>query len=316
MTNTTTKASGKNTMSSKARANLLFYISMVSLPLLQFFVFWLLVKGNSILLSFKNYSDHIHYTIDLSNYKQVLHDLFKDAMIVDALKNSFEFYFITSIISIPLCLIISFYFYKKFAGYSIFQVILFLPTLIASIVTVTSFLYLADWGYPALMKTFFGQEVRGLISNASTRKATILFYNVYFGLAGNFLYYSGAMSTIDDSIVEAAKLDGAGYLREFWHITLPMIYPTFSTIFVTGIANILINDYGLYTMFGTMGYKNVQTIGFYLYDKVRASVNDNSGLAYASAFGMVLTVVAMIVTFSVRKIVNRFDPFREEDVKK
>ncbi len=299
-------------MQSRRRANLLFYISMVALPLLQFAIFWIYVKGNSIILSFKNYTDNTHFTLDFSNYIRVFNDLTKDESIIDALKNSFIFYFLTSIITIPVSLTISFYIYKKFIGYSVFKVILFFPSLISSVVTVTAFLYLADWGYPAFMETFFGEKVRGLISNASTRKTTLLIYNIFFGLAGNFLYYSGAMSTIDDSIVEAAKLDGAGYIIEFFKITLPMIFPTFSTLFITSIANILINDYGLYVMFGTMNYKNVQTIGFYLYDKVRASVSSNVELAYCAAFGMVLTVVAMVITFTVRKIVNRFDPFREE----
>ncbi len=303
-------------MKSKRRANLLFYISMVALPLLQFVIFWLVVKGNSIVLSFKHYTDNIHYTLDFSNYIRVFHDLTKDAAIIDALKNSFDFYFLTSIITIPVSLLISFYIYKKFIGYSVFKVVLFFPSLISSVVTVTAFLYLADWGYPAFMETLFGEKVRGLISNASTRRTTILVYNIFFGLAGNFLYYSGAMSTIDDSIVEAAKLDGAGYVVEFFKITLPMIFPTFSTLFITSIANILINDYGLYVMFGTMGYKNVQTMGFYLYDKVRASVSSNVELAYCAAFGMVLTVVAMVITFTVRKVVNRFDPFREEVVER
>lgn len=303
-------------MMTKKKRDMIFYCLMIAVPLIQFCIMFIGVNINSILLAFKEYDLNMNYSWTLGNFKEVIMNFVKDNYLQMSLRNSVFFYFITTIITLPTSLIISFYFYKKYPFSRILKIILFLPSVIASVVAVTVFYYIADRGWPILVEIFTGQkDAMGLLVNSDTRLVTLLAWNTFYSLSSGFLFYSSAMSGIDESISEAARIDGATMMQEFRYITLPMIFPTFYTFLVSGVAGALIGDYGMYAFSKTAGGSAVPTMGYYITSGI---VQDTSQVRYPyyAALGIVLSIVTSILVFSTRGFLNRFDPFEEPKQKK
>lgn len=303
-------------MRSKKRKDLIFYCGILAIPLIQFCIMYIGVNFNSILLSFKKYDANHDYVWSLDNFVEVINDFRLDQYLQDSMLNTVMLFALITLVSIPTSLFISFYFYKKFAFSRVMQVIMFIPSIISGVVTITCFYYLADYGWPLLVKLITGKEgAMGLLVNSETRTPTLVFYNLFYSLAGNFLFYSSAMGGIDTSVSEAAQIDGANLRQEFFHVTLPMIYPTLSTFIIGSFAGSLIGDYGMYAFSKTSGGAAIPTMGYYFTSGI---MNDTEQLQYPyyAALGLVLTVVTCIVVFSVRAIMNRLDPFRDKKTKR
>lgn len=298
-------------MESQKRKNMVFYIVMMAIPMLQFFLMWFSTNINHILLAFKEYDSEMNYTWTLNNFKTVIDNFLHNQELQLSLRNSVLFYLLVEIISLPTSLFIAFYFYKKWKHADRIRLIIMIPAMISSVVTVTCFYYLMDRGYPLLVKLFTGKEVLGLLVNSNTRMPMLLAYNIFYSLAGSFLFYSSAMSDVDDGISDAAKIDGANIFQEFTKITLPMIFPLLSTFIVAGAAGILIGDYGMYA-FAQTGGNALPTMGYYFTLYVTQDGAERR-FPYFSALGLVLTVLTCIIVFSLRAWMRRFDPFEEKE---
>ena len=129
--------------------------------------------------------------------------------------------------------------------------------------------------------------------------------------------FSGTMSGINDSVVEASKIDGANVIQEFFHITIPMSFPTITTFVIIGIAAIFTDQAHLYTFY-VEDAQGMENIGYFLYvqslrSDVIAKTIETKGLVYLSypeisAFGLIITAVIIPVTFIVRWLMNKFGP--------
>lgn len=304
---------GESTIQSRKKKDMIFYCMLLALPILQFIVMWFGVNINSILLSLKEYDLTGNVTWTLNNFKNVIKDFATDEYLQDSLSNSVQFYLINFAVTLPTSLIISFYFYKKFAFSKPLRIILFLPSVISGVVAITVFYYIADRGYPFLVELFTGQSnVPGLLVNAETRTGTIIGYNIFYAMAGSFLFYTSAMSGIDESVSEAAQIDGANIWQEFIHVTMPMIFPTFKTFLASGMAGILIGDYGMYAFSKISGGSAVPTMGYYFTSGI---MEDTTRVRYPyfAALGICLSIATGLIVYGVRALLNRWDPFEDMD---
>ena len=132
-----------------------------------------------------------------------------------------------------------------------------------------------------------------------------MFYNLFVSFGTSTLMYSNAMDNISPAQVDAARLEGAVGLKEFYYITFPMIYPTFSTFFITGVATIFTNQYNLYSFFGEGS--SIQTYGYWLYVQVAGAVSQ-SEYPVVAAVGIFLTIIAVPLTLIVKKLLEKFGP--------
>lgn len=292
----------------KERKNLLFYSLMIALPLLQVIIFYFGVNINSIFLAFKEYDGGSYNWLGFDNFSKVLTEIFTDpkAEWRFAFKNTFTSWIICTAIGMLLALFYSYYIYKKGVGKNFFRIMLFMPSIVSSIVMVILYTYFVDSFIPEIAKTYFNAEVRGLLSNPKTTMLMIYLYNILMGLATNVLLLSSAMTSVSDSVVEAAQLDGANNLQLFCHVVFPQIFPTFITIFIVSVANLFANQLNLYSFYGSYANAKYATVGYLLYKRtVSASYAQYPELA---AIGILLTVVIVPITLGVRKILEKVGP--------
>lgn len=290
-----------------ARADLLFYIGMMIYPIVQFCVFYIYAKFKSFILPFQEidvFNNTVTYTFD--TMKEALWDTFNDSYMLHTRKMSFFRYIYGVVINLPLGIFVSFYIYKKLPGSGAFRVLLYLPSIVSGIVMALMYQKFAELAFPELVLKAFDIKIKGLFENPDTQLVALLFYSTVFGLGGNVLLYSDNMGAIDQELVESAHLDGAEGIKEFWYITLPSIYPLLTTFIVTGVVGMFTSDLGLFAFWGTSAPAELSTYGYYLY--IMTLTSSESGYPYLAALGLILTCVAVPVTFLVRWAMEKWGP--------
>lgn len=285
-----------------------FFAIMMIWPIAHFLLFYVYINLNSFLLAFQKYDYGAGaFTWNgWNNFREVFYELTHYPMLGIAFKNSAIAYVIGLLLTTPLTILFGFYMYKKLIGHRFFKFMLFLPSIISSIVVVIIFKYFVERFIPEIVFLLTDHRMDGLLANPQTSFATILFYNIWIGFGGNILFYIGAMNRIPAEIVEAGKVDGLTLFGEFIHITLPLIYPTLTTIITCGVVGLFTNQLNLFTFFGTTADYNIQTIGYYLFGNTLKS--DETMYPFLSACGMLLTIIVAPITFLVKFLMERFGP--------
>lgn len=120
------------------------------------------------------------------------------------------------------------------------------------------------------------------------------------------IVYLAALTSIDESLYEAAYVDGAGYLRRLWHITLPSIMPIISLMLLLRVGNILGAGYEqILVMYNSTVYSTADVLQTYIYriglGKLDFSTATALGL-FESMVGFVLLVTCNAVS---RKALGR-----------
>ena len=292
-----------------AKGDMLFYVLMMAWPILQFCVFYIAVKFNSIMYSFQRYdklSGAVTWTLDY--VRNALKMMTTSPVLIDAMKMTLLFFVLFTGINTPLGLLFSYYIAKKQFAAGFFRVFLFLPSIICSVIMVLIYGNFVDVALPEIVRVTTGKTIGGLMSTKSTRFFAVMFYNLLVGFGVNVLMYSNAMSAISEEMVEAAHLDGATGIKEFWFVTLPSIYPTLVTFMITSLAGMFLNQYNLYSFFGSGEHFGLQTYGLYFY--VQTLLADGSRAEYSqiSAIGLWLTFIALPLTYGVKFLLEKFGP--------
>ncbi len=296
----------------KDTKDLIFVILLVALPLLQFFIFYVCVNINSILLAFKKYDINNNVSFaGFENFKQLFIDFKSFTLYKVALKNSTLVFLIGCPVSLTLALLFSYYIYKKNSKFAnIFKVVLFLPSVIPAIALATMFVQITDSAYPKLMQLLFNKEVFGLLQNPKSTIGTIIFYNIWCSFGVNMLLLISAMSSINPSMIEAAKIDGVSFFQEFIYITFPQIFGTIKTLLIVSVGGFFVNSASIVSFYGTTADESVYTIGYYIYkETVNLSLNNSQvGVPKLAAFGILLTAITLPIVYLLRYVLERFGP--------
>lgn len=302
----------KNRFSSTRKKKLVFFTLMTLPFLIQAAIFYVYLNASSIAMAFLEYEYTPGVGVDSSfvwfkNFGFVLSYIFSPSNASMLLVSFIMYAFVLCVIT-PVVIFFSFYVYKRFFLSGFFRVVLFMPQIISSVLYISLYkamlgpIYTHLTGMPNLLQ-----------QGTTTVMFAIIFYTFWTGFGTNILLMSGAMSAIDDSVVEACYLDGCNMTKEFIHVTLPSIYPTITTFIVLDITGIFTNSLHLFTFFGenapiqSVGYfmqvHLIKTQGFY-------AETDTSWFLYPqlSALGLLITVTISPICILVRKFMEKVGP--------
>lgn len=293
------------------RGDLVFHCLLLAWPVLQFCVFYIGVNVNSFVLAFEgmNGAPTFEWFTNLFDPELYYFDI-----ILAAFLRSLAYYAVSTVISVPLALLFSYYIFKKHFGSKLFRLLLFLPSILSSMVMVVLFNRFVNGALVALIQDINPSFTQiSLFSGAEGYDAFVIFFNIMIGFGTTCLIYSNSMSEISPEVIEAARLDGANTVQEIIHIVLPSIYSNISVFIVTGLATIFVNQYNLFSFFKD-GVTNGGTLGYYIYLNVSSVAQDiadpSNALVYHqfSALGLVLTAITIPLTFLVKYLMRRFGP--------
>lgn len=284
------------------RKKLIFVIAMLSVALIHFLLFWLYINYKSILLAFQTPASN---ELTLINFQNLFAEFrLPDSVIPQALKNTMIFFSVSLFIITPVSLFFSYFIYKKIAGYKIFRIIFFFPSII-SVVILTSLYsslvsvdgFIAEW----LQKLFGLETIPNLLGESRYALVTIIIYCIWTGMGVNIVLFNGAMARIPEEIIEYDQLEGVGYMRELVQIVVPLIWPTLSTVIILAVVG-MFNASGP-VFFFTMGNFNTYTISYWIFEQVYIK----EIYEYASAVGLFFTMIGVPIVIVVKKLLDKVD---------
>ncbi|MFB9239896.1 ABC transporter permease [Plantactinospora siamensis] len=116
------------------------------------------------------------------------------------------------------------------------------------------------------------------------------------------ILYLAALTTIDQDLYEAARIDGASRWRQTWHVTLPGIRPTMMTLLILNIGTFMaIGFEKILLLYNPLTYPTADVISTYLY---RVGVVGGS-FSYAAAIGLFESVIGLVLVLTANAISRR-----------
>lgn len=322
MTDTPTLEVKKQKYSSRLKKRAIFYTCIVAPFMIQFAIFYFYVNIETFILAFQKYvmvAPGKPYKIVFAGVENFVAAFNWLTANPHYYLNTLQFYLWELVIGFTLALLFSYYLYKRLPGHSIFKYFLFVPHILSSLLLVILYTFVVEDAYVFACKNWFGMEgeILGLLHQSrpkSTRFTTVLVFCIWVSFGTKVLVYTGTMESIDPSMVESANLDGVNIIQEFWFITMPMIWTTFMTFFITMLAGIFTNQMSLFTFYASSAPEDMANVGYKLYTStLNANLAESSNAKFMnypglSAVGLIITAILTPITLGVRKIMIKFGP--------
>lgn len=106
------------------------------------------------------------------------------------------------------------------------------------------------------------------------------------------IMYIAAITGIDESLMEAARIDGASRMQCIWHVTIPSILPTYFVLVMLSLANFLSNGMEQYFVFANSFNKaKIEVLDLYVYNLAMGS----GGYSLSTAISILKTFVSIIL---------------------
>lgn len=293
----------------------IFVISLMIYPMTLWLIFYIYVNFNSIVMAFQNISlTGVKTWAGFENFRIYFTQLFDDTNLLGiSMVNTVKYWTLSVLISLPIYFTVSYYFFKEMLGHNVFRAFMMLPSVVSGFIIALVFQKFIDIGLPGIICGNDAEKLLNfpnLLTHPDTSFGMMLFYDLWLGFVNGFIYYPNAMRNIDNSIIEAAKIDGAGAWEEFWLIIMPLIYPTFTTFFVLSVAGFFSTSGSSIVFFMYDAPPEVTLIGYY-YTKMVMNVPSQVGYPILAAGGLVMTAVAAPITFLVKFLMEKYGPTEE-----
>ena len=127
----------------------------------------------------------------------------------------------------------------------------------------------------------------------------MLAWGMWKGLGWSAIIYIAAISGIDQSLFEAATVEGGGRFQKMWYVTVPSLSPTYMVLLLRSLANILTNGMDQYLVFSNAkNAASIEVLDLYVYN-----LGIGSGLIpLSTVIGMVKSLISVILLFSANGI--------------
>ncbi|WP_211228350.1 carbohydrate ABC transporter permease [Paenibacillus pinihumi] len=280
-------------MNLRARNNLIGW-SFIVIAVIMICLFYFYPMIQALILSFQSGTGTNLTFVGFGNYQR----LFSDTTFLTTLGNTFLFLIIQVPIMILLAIFISVLLNDKnlkLKGF--FRTAIFLPAVTSLVAYSVIFKYL--FGPEGLVNLFllklnFISDPIQWLSDPLWAKVTIIIAITWRWTGYNMIFYLSALQNIDNSIYEAARIDGASSFRQFTNITIPLLKPIILFTSITStIGTLQLFDEVMNITKGGPG-NSTMTMSQYIY---------NLSFRYTPDFGYAATVsyaiVILIVIFSV-----------------
>lgn len=242
--------------------------------------------------------------VGLDNYIR----MFSDSQVWQALLNTFVYAIIEVPFSIIISLILAVLLNKKMKGKSVYRTIYFLPMVAApaAVAMVWRWLYNSEFGLLNHLLKLVGLGPVNWISNPNIALISVAIVGIWSVIGYNMVLFLAGLQEIPGDYYEAASIDGANAVRQFFSITIPLISPTMFFVTITRVIAALQVFDVIYMMIDKANPALPRTQSLvYLFYKY-SFVEGNQG--YGSAIVVLLLLIIMFITvfqnFAQKKWVN------------
>ncbi|MCP3467758.1 carbohydrate ABC transporter permease [Bradyrhizobium sp. CCGUVB23] len=233
--------------------------------------------------------------IGLDNYRFV----FQTRAFWLALRNNGLIIAVSLLVQLPLALTLALMLAERFRGAVALRMLFFMPYILAEIATglIFSFVYDGDYGLVASIWRAFGSEAPHLLASTDTAMLAVLIVIVwkYFGF--HMMLFIAALQSLDKSLIEAARIDGATRSQTLRHVVIPLLYPTIRlSVFFAIIGSLQLFDLVMpLTRGGPADSSN--TMVSFLYNNGISRMR----VGFGSAIGVILFMTCVTFAFTYKR---------------
>ncbi|MDQ0643104.1 multiple sugar transport system permease protein [Microbacterium murale] len=259
----------------------------------------------SLYISFSSYNlaTNTARPIGIDNYAQ----LFEDPRVAVSLANTLFYVVMAVPLEIIFALALAMLLSRLARGAGFFRTLYYLPKMTPAVATASVFFLLLNGNSGAINEflRFFGIQGPQWLVDPDWVKPSIVIMTMWT-VAGTMVIFLAALKNVPVELYEVASLDGAGAIRKFFSITLPMISGAmFFNVIVLSIAAFQIFDQAYILFWRDQSNSSPEASLFYaIYLFQQAFRQFNFG--FAAAMAWLLFVIIMIITVIQVKFGNRF----------
>jgi raffinose/stachyose/melibiose transport system permease protein len=171
--------------------------------------------------------------IGLANFAQ----FFEDPFLVGGLIHTLIYAVLTSGSKVVLGLLLAVLLSSDVFARGYLRAIVFFPVLVSTVGVGITFQALMDPQSGLINETLavFGIPGPGWLTNPSLALYSIIIVDVWKGVGLATVIYMAGLASIPREYFEAAKIDGAGDFQNFWHVTLPLMWPATVTVIILSL---------------------------------------------------------------------------------
>lgn len=281
-----------------SRRSLRVGLCFISPWIVGFLAFTVIPLATSLYYSFTNFNGlGIGDWVGGRNYVQIFT---KDPYVRTALVNTLYLAFFGVILGSALALVLALLLNQKIRGIGVYRTLYYLPTMLPVVVSAFVFSLVLDPNTGVLNKVlgWLGITGPGWLFSTTWSKPAIVILGLW-GVGNTVIIYLAGLQDIPQHVVEAAKVDGAGWWARLRHVTLPLLSPI---IFFNVLLAIIYGFQNFISIFyltsngggSTAGgpANSTMTWGLLIYEDAFV----NSQIGYAAAMSWLMFAFVLIIT--------------------
>ncbi|MBB5791329.1 carbohydrate ABC transporter permease [Jiangella mangrovi] len=268
---------------------------LLAVPFAGLVIFYLWPLLRTVLLSLSEGTAFTGYTVTgFDNWRQ----LFEGDDVWRALVNTLVYAAIV-LLGVPLAMVIAALLHQKgLRGRSFYRTLYFVPvvTMPVAVAMVWRYIYNGDFGLLNEVLDSVGGPTRAWVADPDTALYAVAVVGIWMALGTNLIILAAGLEAVPETLEEAAMLDGAGPIRRFFSVTVPLLTPSIFLVSVLSVIGSLQMFDLLFIMLGRTNpaLADSKTIVYLFYEE--AFVRNDRPL------GAVIALVTLVVTLAVTAV--------------
>ena len=149
----------------------------------------------------------------------------------------------------------------------------------------------------------FGGEAIPFMQRADWFRTIYLTSEVWQTVGWGTILYLAALTTIDEQLYEASRIDGANRWQQTWHITLPGIRPTMMVLLILNIGSFMAVGFEkVLLLYNPLTYDTADVLSTYLY---RVGIGEGGNYSFAAAIGLFEALIGVALVITANQISKR-----------
>ncbi len=184
------------------------------------------------------------------------------------------------------------------------QTLVYLPHFMSwvIIVSITFVMLTMDGGIVNELLKFFGFSEINFLLNPDWFRPTYIFQVIWREAGWGTIIYLAAIASVDPQLYEAARMDGAGRLRQVWHITLPAIRSVIIILLILKIGDVLeLGFEHVYLLLNSMNRNVAEIIDTYVYT---AGLRQGQ-FSYSAAIGFFKSLIGLVLVMGANRLAKK-----------
>jgi sn-glycerol 3-phosphate transport system permease protein len=229
--------------------------------------------------------------------------VFTDKLYWNSVRVSILFAVCSTTLTIVMALLLATFVDRQLAGYRVFRFVYFWPYAIAApaVGLAFRFIFAPDAGFVSSINKVFPNLWNPALDGWDAFILIVL-ANSWKMIAYSFIFFLAGLQSIPRTITEAAAMDGAGVLRRFWDLQLPLLAPTIFFLLVINVTESFVDSFGIVDI--TTGGGPARATDLMVF-KIYSDGFKGLDYSIAAAQSIVLMVLVVSLTFVQFKYVEK-----------